>query len=262
MKFVKTAVSKTIDQLRSRYYQKLTAPIDAMWELLYIATAQHYLIVDIEKTIGYCCISSEGCLVQLFLDDPYRVKMQTVLETLIDENLISTAQLSSNEPISFNSSLSLSKSIEVHTYCFEHPNTKLDIDTKLNLDLVSEGDIPEIKSFLKEQLGMDDTFGYTENLVSRGEIFMLKESGEMMAISECRLSDSQSGIADIGIIVHRKFQGMGIANQVFKIQVNRVLDLNRRPICSTTLANVAARKVIENAGFYCSNIIFNMILSD
>ena len=39
-----------INELRAKLYQKLTAPIDAMWELLYINSAQAYLIEKQGKT--------------------------------------------------------------------------------------------------------------------------------------------------------------------------------------------------------------------
>ena len=128
----------------------------------------------------------------------------------------------------------------------------------INVDLVTTDDIPSIKVFLKEQVGMDDTFGYTENLVSRKEIYMVKEADIIVATSECRMSDSQPEIADLGIIVNRDFQGKGIATQVMQMQVNRVLEAGRKPICSTTLYNIASQKAIKRSGFYCSNIIFDI----
>lgn len=262
MNFKKTEDIETINNFRSKLYQKLTAPIDGMWEQLYIASAQHYLIENENKTIGYCCINNEKSLLQLFLLEEYNSRMEHVITALVDSELITSASLSSNEPISFNTCLSLSKSIKANTFCFEHTGIPVDIDSTLKVELVTNDDIPAVKAFLKEQVGMDDTFGYTENLVSRNEIYVVKEADEIIATSECRMSDSQSDIADLGIIVIRDFQGKGIATQVMQTQVNRVLKANRKPICSTTLENVAARKAIEKSGFYCSNIIFDIALSD
>ena len=109
---------------------------------------------------------------------------------------------------------------------------------------------------------MNDTLGYTENLVSRNEIFVVRDADVIIATSECRLSDSQPDIADLGIIVNRDFQRKGIATQVMQMLVTRILKANRMQICSTTMDNVAARKVIEKSGFYCSNVIFNISFDD
>lgn len=258
MKFIKTDVTDTINGLRPQLYQELTAPIDAMWELLYISSSQHYLIERENQNMGYCCIDEKGSLIQIYLLENYKFRMNNVIEALIELKLINSASLSSNEPVAFNACLSLSKSIKPNTLCFQYSNKNLVNDSSLNVELVTQQDIPAIKAFLKEQVNMDDTFGYTENLVERKEIFMVKESNVIIATSECRLSDSQLKVADLGIIVNRDYQGKGIATQVFKIQVRRVLDANRKPICSTTHDNVASRKVIEKSGFYCSNIIFDI----
>lgn len=259
MKFIKTDCAETINKLRKELYKNLNAPIDAMWEMLYIGSAQHYLIEKNNETMGYCCITEEGCLLQIFLIETFKSKMDKIIAELISTGVIKSAKLSSNEPIAFNSCLYHSKSINTNTFCFEHTNKPINIKYDLNIELVSPKDIPEVKAFLKEQLGMDDTFGYTENLVSRKEIFMLKENNTIVATSECRISDSQSEIADLGIIVNRNYQGKGIATQIMQMQVNRVLELGRKPICSTTLDNIASRKAIEKSGFYCSNIIFDII---
>jgi len=258
MNFIKTEITNTINNLRLKLYKTLSAPIDAMWELAYIASSQHYLIKDDDIIMGYCCINNENCLIQIFLEKEYYSEMENVIKELIESELIRSASLSSNETISFNACLVHSKSMKANTFCFEHTNSKLKINSELNLELVLTKDIPDIKAFLKEQLGMDDTFGYTEGLVSRKEIFMLKENNIIIATSERRISDTQAQIADLGIIVNKDYYGKGIATQIMQIQVNNVLDLGRKPICSTTLDNIASQKMIKKSGFYCSNIIFDI----
>ncbi|PCJ65284.1 MAG: GNAT family N-acetyltransferase [Bacteroidetes bacterium] len=258
MNFTKTDNTNTINNLRSQLYQTLIAPIDAMWEQLYIGSSQHYLIEQDDSTIGYCCIDDNKSLVQIFLGEEYNSNMQQVISRLIESKLIASASLSSNEPIAFNACLSLSQSITTNTFCFEHTNTIRDVESTLQVDLVTTKDIPSIKAFLKEQVGMDDTFGYTENLVERKEIFMIQESNTLIATSECRMSNSQPEVADIGIIVHSDYQSKGIATQIMQLQVNRVLEAKRRPICSTTSDNKASRRMIEKSGFHCTNTIFDI----
>ncbi|MDY8136242.1 GNAT family N-acetyltransferase [Aquimarina sp. 2201CG5-10] len=258
MNFRITENEDDIKHLRTQLYLQLTAPIDAMWELLYIGSSKNYIIEKNDETIGYCCIDNDKNLLQLFLLKEYNVHVDLTIKSLIESKLINSARLSSNEPKVFNSCLLHSKSIEPNTYCFQHSNIIKKTDTSIDLKLVSENNISKIKSFLKEQIGMDDTFGYTENLVNRKEIYMLEESGEIIATSECRWSDTQLDIADLGVIVHKKHQGKGIATQILQLQAQRVLQSNKKPICSTTTDNIGSKKAIEKAGFYCSNIIFDI----
>lgn len=262
MNFITTEITDKVNDLRSQLYQTLTAPIDAMWEKLYIGSAQHYLIHENDTVIGYCAINQDDCLLQLFLISGHQSKMNRVVIELLESKLIRSAKLSSNEPISFSACLALSKGIAADTLCFEHPNEMMNLSASHELIEVTEKHIPDVKLFYKEQVGMDDTFGYTENLVARKELFMVKDAGTITAISECRMSDSQSGIADLGIIVHANFRRKGLASSVMAAQVNRVLSLGRKPICSTTVDNLASQKMIEKAGFYCSNIIFDIRLTD
>lgn len=68
MKFIKSTNQETIAPLRVKLYKKLAAPIDAMWELLYIASSESYLMEDNNETIGYCCINEEGSLNQIYVE--------------------------------------------------------------------------------------------------------------------------------------------------------------------------------------------------
>ena len=262
MQFVQTDDTSTISALRAALYQRFSAPIDAMWEMLYIAPSQAYLIDSGTQKIGYCSIDVNDNLLQIFLNDGYNHLMDCAVKSLIDSKLISGAKLSSIEPVSFNACLTYSRSVQTNTFCFQYSNRPLQNGSLLNLELVLQEDLQTVKSFLKDQIGFDDTFGYTENLVQRRELYVVKGSGDIIATSECRLSDSQPEIADLGVIVNRAHQGKGIATQVLKQQAKRAQEVQRRPICSTTYDNVASKKAIEKAGFYCSHIIFDINFAD
>jgi len=258
MKFVKTKNNETINNYRVKLYSKLVAPVDAMWEQLYIGSSQHFLIENNSVEIGYCCIDGEKNLKQIFLLNDFNYLMINTIKHLIDEELIISASLSSNEPISFNACLFHSKSLKTNTFCFEYADCSLKNEPEMHLKHVTKEDIPDVKTFFKNQIGFDDTFGYTENLVQRKELYLVKENDTLIATSECRISESQLEIADLGIIVNKEHQGKGIGTQLLKQQAIRAQKVNRKPICSTTLDNIASKKAIERAGFYCSNIIFDI----
>lgn len=191
MNFIKSPITDEINAMQSAFYQRLTAPIDGMWELLYIASSQHYLIIDDDQqTIGYCCVNREGSLLQIALNEAYYAKMSVIINELVTSKRIRSASLSSKEALAFNACLYLAKSIKPNTFCYEHINEIMEIDSPFNLSIAGVEDIPLIKDFYREQIGMDDTFGYTENLVARNELFFFKEAGTIIATSECRLSDT------------------------------------------------------------------------
>jgi predicted acetyltransferase len=258
MKFIKIGGQEIIGTLRTKFYEKLVAPIDGMWESLYIGGASAYLIQEEIETIGYCCINSSNYLLQIFLCDGYDYQMSQAIALLIDSKLITHASLSSIEPISFNACLTHAKSVESNTYCFQYSNCPTQKKSLNKLTLVTEEDNRAIKNFFKEQIEFEDNFGYTENLIKRGELYMIKESEIIIATGECRLSDSQKSFADLGVIVNKNYQKKGLGRDVLSLLIIEAQKANRSPICSTTFDNIASRKAIEGAGFYCSHIIFDL----
>lgn len=262
MNFIKTDDTVIINEYRKKLYQQFSTAIDGMWEVVYIASSQAYLIKNKNQNIGYCCINGEESLTQIFLCEGHNYLMNKVIHSLIESKLISSAKLSSIEPISFNACLAYSKSVDVNTYCFQYSSQQKADQELLKMELVSPKEINAIKKFFKDQVAFDDNFGYTENLVQRKELYVYKDSDKIIATGECRLSDSQLNFADIGVIVNRDFQKKGLGTKVLSCLTQKAKEANRQPICSTTFDNIASKRAIEKAGFFCSHIIFDINFLD
>ncbi|TJY33490.1 GNAT family N-acetyltransferase [Pontimicrobium aquaticum] len=257
MHFLKTD-SNSISQLRTQLYKSFVAPLDSMWQDLYIASSQAYTIEKDSQNIGYCCVDDKSALLQLFLNSNNRHLMRVVVKNLIDLKLIISASLSSIEPVSFNACLFHSKSITTNTLCYEHSNKIINDKNMLHVELVTPEYSSAIRSYYKEHVGFDDTFGYVDNLVSRKELYMILENDTIVVTGECRLSDTQINFSDIGVAVNKDFRKQGLATRMLKELAKKAIEQNRNPICSTTIDNIGSQKAIEKAGFYCSNIIFDI----
>lgn len=131
MKYIKTENTELLNNLRKELYQNLKAPIDAMWEMLYIGSSQHYIIEDKNLNIGFFCIDENKSLVQFFLNEENKSKPDKIISSLIEEEMIRSAKLSSNEPVSFNACLFHSKSIKTNTFCFQHSNKPVNIENRI-----------------------------------------------------------------------------------------------------------------------------------
>ncbi len=257
MNFTKTDIS-TISKFRNELYKTFSAPLDSMWQDLYVASSQAYVIEMDSQHIGYCCIDDNKALLQLFVNNANRHLMRTVVSSLIDSKLIKSASLNSIEPVSFNACLFHSKSTTTNTYCYEYSNRTMDDENSLNVELVTPDYSNAIRSYYKDHVGFDDTFGYVDNLVSRKELYMTLEDDTIIATGECRLSDTQLDYADVGVSVNKEHRKKGLATKMLQQLANKAIAVNRKPICSTTIDNAGSQKAIERAGFYCSNIIFDM----
>ena len=258
MNFIKTDDSNTINAFRKELYKTFVAPLDSMWQDLYIASSQAYFIKKDIAHIGYCCIDSNATLLQLFVTNENRYLMRTIVRELIDSKHISSASLSAIEPVSFNACLFHSKSIKTNTFCYEYSNLPLDDENSLIVELVTPEYTNAIRSYYKEHVGFNDTFGYVDNLVSRNELYMSLENNTIIATGECRLSDMQSNYTDVGVSVNKEHRKKGLATKMLQQMALKAIEQDRHPICSTTIDNVGSQKAIERAGFYCSNIIFDI----
>lgn len=258
MKFTKTTDSETIGRLREELYQRFTAPLDGMWESLYIASSTDFLIENEGETVGYCCIDEQSSLTQIYLSDAQLFRMGEAIRSLSESGLAKSAKLSSMEPISFNACLKHSKSISPNTLCYQFSDAQTVQAELLNMQLATPADADAMRTFFKTQIGFDDTFGYTTNLIERKELFFAEESGEIIATGECRMSDSQPTAADVGVIVNKDHHRKRLGTRVLHTLARKAQQANRHPICSTTEDNIASQKAIAKAGFYCSHVIFDI----
>ena len=231
-----------------------------MWEALYIAQSETYLIKIEDNTIGYCCIDADASLTQVYLEATHKYLMNGTIGNLITSKHINSAKLSSIEIVSFNACLTHSKSIESDTINYQFSNNLQQKNTEesIELRLAEHKDIATIQSFYNNEIGFDDQFGYVKNLVQRKALYVAESSKSIIATGECRLSETQSKYADIGMAVKQTERKKGIGTKMLIALTQLALQKNRVPICSTTIDNKASQKAIENAGFYSSHLIFKI----
>lgn len=258
--FSQSESTETIINYRKQLYTSFITPLDGMWESLYIANATSYLIKNEGEEIGYCCVDQDKSLNQLFLKDSHRYLMNTVVTELINKGLIVSVHLSSIEPTLFNTCLLFAKSIQANTinYTFSSEQEKRVGTGILNLNKATTLDADRIRAFFKAAIDFEDSFGYTENLIQRGEIYVVEKDNVVIATGECRLSDTQPTYADVGMVVKQHNRKKGLGTRVLSELVNIALENKRKPICSTTVDNIASQKAIEKAGFYNSHTVFKI----
>lgn len=257
MNFIKTDSIEKINSLRVELYSTFTSALDSMWESLYIANSQPYLIQNEDVVLGYCCIDENQSLLQLYLKKAYKHLARATVLAMVEQNLITNAKLSAIEPVSFNACLAVSTTNNEDTICYEFSGHK-ENEVEISLVNAQAKDEETIKEFYKTQVGFEDTFGYTQNLINRQELYIVKRGDVFVGTGECRLSDSQPNVADVGVAVHTAHRRKGYAAQILQILAGKAQLAAREPICSTTVDNVGSQKAIVNAGFYPSHIIFNI----
>lgn len=258
--FSETNLNSKIQSQRKAYYNTLFAPLDGIWESLYIGGSTISSIKTEKENLGYCCIDNEKSLNQIYLKESHRYLMAEAIKQLIDSKMIVAAKLSSIEPISFNSCLAHSKSLKSDTINYKYTNQqKKNIsNNEIQLRSANSDDIQNIKAFFNSEIGFNDQFGYTENLVNQKQLYLYEKENTIQASGECRPSKTQLKYADIGMVVKAENRKKGLGSKVLMALVEIAEKRDRKPICSTTTDNIAAQKAIEKAGFYPTYIIFKI----
>ena len=90
---------------------------------------------------------------------------------------------------------------------------------------------------------------YSSALIERSELFVLPDEDRWLGLGELRRSDTQTGVADVGMMVAPAHRGRGLATSILARLRAACESESLRAICSTTAENVAAQKAILKAGF-------------
>ena len=163
------------------------------------------------------------------------------------------------------------KKIKVHTFLYEtHTDVNPVRQTTDSLDFrrVTTMELERTIEFQKSCLGDDakkDALvawlrGYTENLIAKRSLFVLCRHDEWLGLGECRPSESQEGVADLGMMVAPAHRGKGWATEILTRLRIHASAQGLRTICSTTTENTAAQKAIARAGFISRHRIMNVTL--
>ncbi len=248
--FNKFTNNDTLDSLKTEWRKSLTAAQDGMWEV-FAAYASQWEIRNENETIGYACVDDENRLLQFYLNPQWMKFGTAVFEQFVKQMEIKTAMVGTNNPIFLSLALHLQKSITIDTYLF-HDALQADMKQQPGtLKIAWEEDLQRLIEFCHINMGGPKEWlqGYLSNLISRGEIFMLMDSEEILGTCEVRHSDSNPKVADVGMVVSTDHRRKGLGSFLLGKAKELAYDSNRSPICSCEKDNVGSLKSIRNNGF-------------
>lgn len=246
-----TSPGEVVD-LRREYLAGLPAPIDGMWET-FVDRADHWAFPHDGEEVGYCCADDQHRLLQFHVTDRYAHLASGVFARVLDEVGVHKAMVSTFEPW-LEWCLDHHREVRVHTLLYHHHGrtSVSDRASERSLDPVRGDEREMIEAFVRRSFPEshgDWLAGYLDRLVSRGELFVLRDQDAVLGTGELRVSDTQPPYADLGVIVAPDQRGRGHAPFILTTLRDRCDRAGLIPICSTTIDNAAARRAIEKAGF-------------
>jgi RimJ/RimL family protein N-acetyltransferase len=256
----------SILDLKAQYLQSLVAPLDGMWETGFINPSPHRELRWDDERAGYYACNEEGTLLQFFVRSNFAHDARVLFDHVIDHDSLTQAVVGTIDPLYLSLCLDAQESVRVHTYLYELdsevPATHPQAD-RVQLRLIEGAELDRTVSFQQACIGAAaDQRGwlrdYSANLIQRGELFILSRHGEWLGAGECRRSDSQQGVADLGMLVAPEHRGNGWATYILVCLSDLCRQQGLRAICSTRVENVGAQRAISRAGFISRHCIMDV----
>jgi predicted acetyltransferase len=253
-----------LTELKQRYLEQAVAPLDGMWLLGFVPMAQHFGFYSDNQLVGFCCMNSDGYLLQFYLSPEYNTQASNLFTLIAEQNSaivghVKGAFVSTAEPTYLSLCFDNYASFNVNALMYQMKvQTSPLAQTPLSMVKATKSQLSQFVEFAKTSIGAPEEWvtGYYTNLISRGELFGYWENGQLFASAECRrFDDFQRGYADLGMIVLPAERGKGLATRVMSFLISHARQTNLIPICSTEKANIGAQKAISKSGLVAEHRI-------
>ena len=235
------------------------APQDGMWEA-FRSMAEQWLITCDGEPCGYACVNSDNELIQFFITPEYRNE-EICREFILQQN-IKTAIAGTNNPGFFNLVLPLQSDVKLHTFLFTHPGGALKAEMDSQISLAGQEDLEKLVAAYHAATHAPEGWliSYLGNLINRNELFYLETDGQIVGGCEVRKSDTNTLVADVGMVVNPEFRKQGWGTALLKFAAMQAARRGRQPICSCEAGNTGSRKAIERSGFYSEHSLYRIAL--
>eukprot|EP01080_Neovahlkampfia_damariscottae_P000275 gene275-6690_t len=231
-------------ELKRKYIQESTSPLDGMW-LSFVKGSNHYSLSSDDKLIGYLCINDEGYILQFYIIPEFQQDSITQFKNILSsENKkligeIKGAVVSTAEPKYLSLCFDHFKNSKVYGFMFQKLKKEIspifDVKEKNKLTLLTKDNFEDVIKFAFDTIQHDENWlrDYYKERIERKEAFACWENDKIFAIGETRgYDDFQVGYADLGVMVCKTKRKQGIATEVVKQLVNITESRNQIPICN------------------------------
>jgi RimJ/RimL family protein N-acetyltransferase len=257
-----------LSQLKAQYFALSTTALDSMWHFGFVPMANHFGFYEQSLLVGYCCINSDGYMLQFYLSPKAEAQAKELFTLIAQDNspvigTIKGAFVSTAEPAYLSLCLDNSTAFEVNALMYQLSTAVVssimkDSASSITMTLAEQSQLSDFVEFAVASFGAPEQWlnGYYSNLIQRQELLGYWQDGKLLASGECRLFDEhQAEYADLGLIVAESERGKGIATQVLLNLIDRASHKGLTAMCSTESSNLGAQKAINRAGMISSHRI-------
>ena len=260
---IKIEQLEKLNELKAEYIKQATAPLDGMWLCGFVPMADHFGFYKNEELIGFCCINSDGYLLQFYVNQPNHALADDIFTSILNKENgvigdVTGAFSSTAETHYLSLCLDHAAKTQVNTLMYQQIEKEVKQKTDLPMAAATAEQLAEFVEFAKANIGAPEEWvtGYYANLISRQELFGYWKNNELLAAGECRLfNEHQTDHADLGMVVAESERGQGIAAQVLTYLIALANGKGLTAMCSTEKTNIASQKAITRSGLTSSHRI-------
>jgi len=243
---------------KQAFLDGLKAPLDGMWDIGLIPQAPHHELFVDGQSVGFIAINDEHVAVQCFIVPEAQHQAVEIVRTLRAKKVFDRAFAATLDPDFYRTCQDLGGSFEVHTLLYEQKGARqpcASTETVHTFRPVHPTEADQTFEFQRLALSLPDPAlpwlrGYTTDLIQKQQLRVLLDAkGTWLGTGEFRISPTQLGVVDLGVIVSPEWRGKGYATDILNRLVQEAVEQNMTPICSTTMDNPSSQKAIERAGF-------------
>lgn len=255
-----------ISELTRQYSQKITAPLDDMWENAIIPGGDYYLISKESAEVGYFVIDENATLLQFFIVDSVAPHSREIFEFILKEKNIPQAFAGTFEPDYLSLCLDKQIKAEVDTLLYKESQAiefPAPIES-IHSILATMDDYEAVLNFCEEKVGIQGEWmkPYYQHLLPNKSVTLFKLGDEIIGAGECRPSQSNNAYANVGIMVSADYRKRQLGTYIMSQMRKTANENGRKAICSTTIDNIGSQKAITNSGFYAYHRILKITFPD
>ena len=248
--FNKVEDTNKLLNLQIEWRKSLVAPQDDMWES-FMNYAAHWELQEDNQTIGYACSNEENGLLQFFLLPKWIQEGAEIFKRFIDKTNIKKAMIGTNNPACLSNALHHQKLLKVDTYLFTNYLDSIIEENEKHVRPTESDELDKLVNFYHSSMDAPKEWlnSYLGNLNNKRELFVLEEGPEILGVCEVRRSESDSSIANIGMVVSTQHRRKGLGTYLLSKAKEIAISWDKQPICSCEKDNIGSLKSIQRSGF-------------
>jgi GNAT superfamily N-acetyltransferase len=246
------------------YMRSLVAPLDDMWATFAEMADPFVLLLDGEPA-GLFSVDDEGQLHRFYVQPALLHRAHELLRHVLSTRPIRAALPSTVDPAFTSLSLGLSEGVEVKALMFHRVVGTQPVGPPLKkMRRAKRADLDASVVFEHAATGAPLAFlrSYLEARIASKELLLHEVNGAIVGIGELRPDRATGGYAHLGVIVGESARGQGLGGVIMNYLVRESGRQALRPVCSTEPTNLAARRVIERAGFRARHRVLRVVISE